>query len=63
VKDVVMEILLDVVMEKNSLGEKTPLSTQVGTPGPTTWSSPPTRGDDAWRTAYARSGHDVSEYK
>jgi hypothetical protein len=29
VKDVVMEILLDVVMEKNSLEEKTSLSTQV----------------------------------
>jgi hypothetical protein len=32
-KDVVMEILLDVVvMEKNSLEEKTSLSTRVGTP-------------------------------
>jgi hypothetical protein len=29
-----MEILLDVVMEKNSLEEKTSLSTQVGTPDP-----------------------------
>jgi hypothetical protein len=32
-KDVVMELLLDVVMEKNSLEEKTSLSTQVGAPG------------------------------
>jgi hypothetical protein len=31
-KDVVLEILLDVVMEKNSLEEKTSLSTQVGAP-------------------------------
>ncbi len=41
-KDVVMEILLDVVMEKNSLEEKTSLSTQVGTPGPESRVSPPT---------------------
>ncbi len=40
-----MEILLDVVMEKNSLEEKTSLSTQVGTPGPAAWAfPPPTRG-------------------
>jgi hypothetical protein len=39
-----MEILLDVVMEKNSLEEKTSLSTQVGAPGPTAWASPPTGG-------------------
>jgi hypothetical protein len=45
VKDVVMEILLDVVMEKNSLEEKTSLSTQVGVPEPVTWASPlPTGG-------------------
>jgi hypothetical protein len=39
-----MEILLDVVMEKKSLEEKTSLSTQVGAPGPTAWASPPTGG-------------------
>ena len=44
-KDVVIEILLDVVMEKHSLEEKTFLSTQVGAPGPAAWaSSPPTGG-------------------
>jgi hypothetical protein len=46
-KDVVirvMEILLDVVMEKNSLEEKTSLSTQVGAPGPAAWASPPPTG-------------------
>ncbi len=43
-KDVVMEILLDVVMEKNSSGEKTSLSTQVGAPGPAAWASPATGG-------------------
>ena len=44
VNDVVMEILLDVVMEKNSLEEKTSLSTQVGAPGPAAWASPPPTG-------------------
>jgi hypothetical protein len=39
-----LEILLDVVMEKNSLEEKTSLSTQVGAPGPTAWASPPPTG-------------------
>ena len=39
-----MEILLDVVMEKNSLEEKTSLSTQVGAPDPATWASPPPTG-------------------
>jgi hypothetical protein len=39
-----LEILLDVVMEKNSLEEKTSLSTQVGAPGPTAWTSPPPTG-------------------
>jgi hypothetical protein len=39
-KDVVMEILLDVVMEKNSFEEKTSLSTQVGALGPAAWASP-----------------------
>ena len=43
-KDVVMEILLDVVMEKNSFEEKTSLSTQVGAPGPAAWASPPPTG-------------------
>jgi hypothetical protein len=43
-KDVVMEILLDVVMEKNSLEEKTSLSTHVGVPGPAAWASPPPTG-------------------
>jgi hypothetical protein len=43
-KDVVMDILLDVVMEKNSLEEKTSLSTQVGTPDPSAWTSPPQTG-------------------
>jgi hypothetical protein len=43
-KDVVLEILLDVVMEKNSLEEKTSLSTQVGAPCPTAWASPPPTG-------------------
>jgi hypothetical protein len=46
-KDVVirvMEILLDDVMEKNSLEEKTSLSTQVGAPGPAAWASPPPTG-------------------
>jgi hypothetical protein len=43
-KDVVMGILLDVVMEKNLLEEKTSLSTQVGVPGPVTWASPPQTG-------------------
>jgi hypothetical protein len=33
-KDVVMEISLDVVMEKTSLEEKTSLSTQVGPTDP-----------------------------
>jgi hypothetical protein len=40
-KDVVIEILLDVVMEKHSLEEKTSLSTKVGAPGPAAWASPP----------------------
>ncbi len=44
-KDVVMEILLDVVMEKNSLEKRTSLSTHVGTPGPASWASPPPTGD------------------
>ncbi len=45
VKDVVMKIPLDVVIEKNSLEEKTSLSTQVGEPGPKIWDSlPPTGG-------------------
>ena len=39
-----MVILLDVVMEKNSLEEKTSLSTQVGAPGPAAWVSPPPTG-------------------
>jgi hypothetical protein len=39
-----MEILLDVVMEKNSLEKKTSLSTQVGEPGPAAWASPPPTG-------------------
>jgi hypothetical protein len=39
-----MEILLDVVMEKNSFEEKTSLSTQVGAPGPEAWTSPPPTG-------------------
>jgi hypothetical protein len=43
-KDVVMEIPLDVVMEKTSLEEKTSLSTQVGPPGPVSWVSPPPTG-------------------
>ena len=43
-KDVVIEILLDVVMEKHSLEEKTSLSTQVGAPGPEAWASPPPTG-------------------
>ena len=47
-KDVVirvMEILLDVVMEKNSLEEKTSLSTgNFGAPGPRAWASPPPTG-------------------
>ncbi len=34
-KDVVIEKTLDVIMEKNSLEEKTSLSTQVGVSGPT----------------------------
>jgi hypothetical protein len=38
-KDVVMEIPLDVVMEKTSLEEKTSLSTQFGPPVPETWAS------------------------
>jgi hypothetical protein len=49
-----MEILLDVVMEKNSLEEKTSLSTQAGVPGPAAWVSPgggtcsgPTTGMDS----------------
>jgi hypothetical protein len=45
-KDVVMEIPLDVVMEKTSLEEKTSLSTQVGPPDPTAWASPLPTGDD-----------------
>ncbi len=40
-----MEISLDVVMEKNSLEEKTSLSTQVGPPGPKVLASPPTDTD------------------
>ena len=40
----VMEITLDVVMEENSLEEKTSLSTQVGAPDPAAWVSPPTGG-------------------
>jgi hypothetical protein len=51
-----MEILVDVVMEKNSLEEKTSLSQQVGVPDPTVWASPPTRGDGVWRTVYTRRG-------
>ncbi len=43
-KNVVIEILLDVVMEKNLLEEKTSLSTQVGAPGPEAWASPPPTG-------------------
>ncbi len=44
-KDVVLEILLDVVMEKNSLEEKTSLSTgNFGAPGPRAWASPPPTG-------------------
>ncbi len=43
-KEVVMEILLDVVMEKNWLEEKTSLLTQVGAPGPAGWASPPPTG-------------------
>ena len=40
-----MEILLDVVMEKNSLEEKTSLSTgNFRAPGPRAWSSPPPAG-------------------
>jgi hypothetical protein len=39
-----MEILLDVVMEKNSLEEKNSLSTQVGAPGHAAWDSPPQTG-------------------
>jgi hypothetical protein len=47
VKDVVMEILLHVVMEKNSLEEKTsPCRQQVGTPDPEAWVSPPPTGGD-----------------
>ena len=38
-KDVVMEIPLDVVMEKTLLEEKTSLSTQVGAPGPAAWAN------------------------
>jgi hypothetical protein len=40
----VMEITLDVVMEENSLEEKTSLSTQVGAPDPAAWASPPPNG-------------------
>jgi hypothetical protein len=43
---VVMEIPLDVVMEKTLLEEKTSLSTQVGAPGPAAWASPPPTGAD-----------------
>ncbi len=43
-EDVVMEKNLDVIMEKNSLEEKTSLSTQVGAPGPAGWASPPPTG-------------------
>ena len=39
-----MEKNLDVVMEKNSLEEKTSLSTQVGAPGHAAWASPPPTG-------------------
>ena len=39
-----MEKTLDVIMEKNSLEEKTSLSTQVGAPGPAGWASPPPTG-------------------
>ena len=45
-KDVVMEIPLDVVMEKTLLEEKSSLSTQVGAPGPAAWASPPPTGSD-----------------
>ena len=48
-KDVVLEILLDVVMEKNSLEDKTSLSTHVCAPGPTVWASPPPTGGGTWR--------------
>ncbi len=44
-----MEILLDVVMEKNSLEEKTSLSTgNFRAPGPTTWACPPPTGGGTW---------------
>jgi hypothetical protein len=43
-KDVVMEKTLDAIMEKNSLEEKTSLSTHVGAPCPAGWTSPPPTG-------------------
>ena len=61
-KDVVIEKTIYVVMKKTSLEEKTSLSTQVGSPGPVTWTSPrPTDADNfngpstAWTSRSPRS--------